>query len=133
MIGENMSSSTMSRSSLGPLTTSLLLPEECSINGAHGNSGTLFSFYQGQGCSLSTILDTSSCWPPMAPSLTAHSAPFKGYGFYSPGLVCPSGYTTACTSALLSNGADSPVTSGKTFSFQYPLEPGETAIGCCPT
>ncbi|KAM3501722.1 hypothetical protein MY10362_005339 [Beauveria mimosiformis] len=47
-----------------------------------------------------------------------------GWGFYSPGLVCPDGYTTACT-AIFGQRAD--------WSTQFPLVAGETAVGCCPT
>ncbi|KAK8085668.1 hypothetical protein PG997_006939 [Apiospora hydei] len=48
-----------------------------------------------------------------------------GWGFYSPGLVCPSGSTSACTKT-----ADNPTDGG--FTFQFPLTAGETAVGCCP-
>lgn len=50
--------------------------------------------------------------------------PFRGWGFYSPGLVCPHGYTSACT-ATAGGDAQWPV--------QFEMLEGETAVGCCPT
>ena len=48
----------------------------------------------------------------------------NGWGFYSPGIQCPSGYATSCV-------ATEGVVGG--FNFQFGLLPSETAIGCCPT
>ncbi|KAH8771020.1 hypothetical protein F5883DRAFT_551694 [Diaporthe sp. PMI_573] len=58
----------------------------------------------------------------MQPS--AGHLPFRGWGFYSPGLICPHGYTSACT-ATAKGGAQWPV--------QFVMLEGETAVGCCPT
>ncbi|KAI9654767.1 MAG: hypothetical protein M1821_005761 [Bathelium mastoideum] len=56
-----------------------------------------------------------------------------GWGYYSPGLACPQGFTTAC-SAIGSNGTVTTAgNQAQRFSFQYPLDPLETAAGCCPS
>lgn len=44
-------------------------------------------------------------------------------GFYSPGLVCPDGYLSACT-ATWDGFSD--------WQVQFPMTAGETAVGCCP-
>ena len=72
------------------------------------------------------------CWP-SATTTPPPGEKINGFGYYSPGLYCPSGYVSACTQAMLPNGAPSPMTSGVSFSFQFPPSAGETAIGCCPT
>ncbi|KAH6641280.1 hypothetical protein F5144DRAFT_563049 [Chaetomium tenue] len=46
-----------------------------------------------------------------------------GWGFYSPGLACPTGYTAACT-AEYGKRSD--------WEVEFTLIPGETAVGCCP-
>ena len=114
-----------SRLVLGPLTTTYTAPEICSI---YAYAGTYA--FQAQGCRQGAPADTSSCWP--SASVTAPSPPYWGWGFYSPGLACPNGYTSACTAAALADGSPSPITSGTSFKFQFPLLPGETAVGCCP-
>lgn len=55
---------------------------------------------------------------------TTPGQPLFAWGIYSPGLVCPQGYTTACSY----NGAK------KTgdFNFYFNPEESEIAIGCCP-
>ncbi|GAB7348899.1 hypothetical protein MBLNU459_g7591t1 [Dothideomycetes sp. NU459] len=77
-------------------------------------------------------MDDSACWPPF--NGLPPTAPYAGWGFYSPGLICPTGYTTACTGALLGDGSPSVLTSGGTsYDFQFSLTAGETAVGCCPS
>lgn len=69
-------------------------------------------------------VDATQCWPPTTAGASYPSLPFYGRGFYSPGLVCPHGYTSACT-ATANALADWPV--------QFEMLEGETAVGCCPT
>ena len=129
-----VSSITSSRSSLGPLTTEFTLPQECTIYAAQElDDGSINGFWAAQGCSDYTVVDTASCWPSVDPSVSIPSPPLLGFGFYSPAYVCPSDWVTACTAAVLDNGSPSPIISpGVSFDFQYPLNPGETAVGCCP-
>lgn len=70
------------------------------------------------------LLDNQACWPGTTAGAAYPDTPFSGWGFYSPGLVCPAGHSSACT-ATASGEADWPV--------QFALEAGETAVGCCPT
>jgi hypothetical protein len=122
-------SSTSTRLLIGPLTTTYTAPPQCSKFAL--NERDPFA-YAAQGCSSGTVMDTSSCWPPALGS--APSPPYYGWGFYSPGLICPSGYTSACATALEETGSPpNTLTFSQEFSFQFPLIPGETAVGCCPT
>ncbi|ETS80911.1 hypothetical protein PFICI_08440 [Pestalotiopsis fici W106-1] len=47
-----------------------------------------------------------------------------GWGFYSPGIACPQGYTTA---AMATAGGSTG------WGLEYSLTDGETAAACCPT
>jgi hypothetical protein len=120
---------------LGPLTTTWTLPENCWYTQVPVVFGS--KYYLGQdGCSTdSQITDEITCWPPNTKYLTTGPPePFSGLGFYSPGLACPQGYSTACgVSAVLSDGNLEPIPGGTTFPFQYYPIPGETVVGCCPT
>lgn len=133
------SAPTSTRRSLGPLTTTFTPPDECLVFGVNGDNTTIYGLENAQLCSSSWNYNASSCWPTVAPSVWASLSSsiyknsglhaFNGLGFYSPGLLCPQGYTQACTA--LGNG---PLASGSSFPFQqFPPAPGETAIGCCPS
>lgn len=72
------------------------------------------------------IEDAITCWPPTskgAPTPIVSPGGWEGYGFYSPGLVCPAGYTSACTAT---EGGHSD------WDVQFSMTQGETAVGCCP-
>ncbi|KAI0197024.1 hypothetical protein F4808DRAFT_299504 [Astrocystis sublimbata] len=70
------------------------------------------------------VTDNQNCWPPRATNVPPTGNALNGWGVYSPGIVCPGGYTSA---AAQTYGGSS------NFDFQYPLTSGETALGCCPT
>ncbi len=71
-----------------------------------------------------SVEDDLSCWPPVLTQIVGTPRhPFLGLGFYSPGLACPTGYTTACTAEYGQRAG---------WDIQYPLVADETAIGCCP-
>ena len=112
----------MSRSILGPLTATFTQPAPCTVPAIVDGGPSNIAFL-AQGCSGATIQDAATCWP--AITIEFPSAPFEGLGAYSPGLVCPSGYATAC-SAVYSSG-------GNQNLFQFALQASETAAGCCPT
>ena len=61
------------------------------------------------------------------PSPTVDALELSGFGYYSPGLECPAGYTTACHGGLAASNQRS------SFTFQFPLRALESAIGCCPS
>ena len=120
------------RNSLGPLTTTFAHPSECWNWGIEDYTASL-----QQGCTSSSLIDTIDCWPPIPESIVEarsilSSEHFYGLGFYSPGFVCPTGYTSACTQIQPPSGELPSIEVDVSFDFQYPLEPGETAIGCCP-
>ena len=121
------------RSILGPLLTTFTPPRACRSYG--GPSTNLESGYQAQSCSDAIVVDDASCWP--AASVSAPSPRLNGWGFYSPGTVCPSGYMVSCRAEFSEStvNTDSETTSvglPPNFDFQFPLAAGETAVGCCP-
>lgn len=107
---------------LGPLTTEFTAPPDCSFAGV---SGTPLSIgFLGQTCVGDALADASTCWPPATPAAPSATTPLSGWGFYSPGISCPAGHTTACYATHgFRTGWD----------MQYTMEEGETAVGCCPT
>ncbi|KAF2679619.1 hypothetical protein K458DRAFT_313839, partial [Lentithecium fluviatile CBS 122367] len=121
---------TPTRVNLGPLTTVYVQPSHCSRAALAGPSAT--TAIRGQSCdangATATARDDLGCWP----RATAYPATMqRGIGFYSPGYMCPNGYTSACTAVSASKGQTTraPKVTG---TFQFPLVAGETAVGCCP-
>jgi hypothetical protein len=79
--------------------------------------------YQGQTCNVaSNAHDWTDCWPPRATSMVDPGV-MMGWGFYSPGIACPQGYTTA---AMATAGGSTG------WGLEYSLTDGETAAACCP-
>ncbi|ETS87022.1 hypothetical protein PFICI_00850 [Pestalotiopsis fici W106-1] len=112
------------RHNLGPLTVPFEAPASCIYNIAECDTCT--RGWRAQSCTFDGAypVDDSACWPPRATYAPTTQPGFNGWGFYSPGTLCPSGYTPSCTKT---NGLDGG------FPFQYDLVSSETAIGCCPT
>lgn len=113
---------------LGPLTTVFSADPTCmTLLFGECGSDTVCSGWLGQTCNLATT--SSFYWPSndlaCYPSWTtgAQTLAYNGWGFYSPGLSCPSGYTSACSTTADVSG---------NFQFQFPPTAGETAVGCCP-
>lgn len=123
-------SATATRTVLAPLTTVFTPAASCNSYMANGALAVTETYWQGQACSGGKPVDTPSCWPPALVQET--STPFHGRGFYSPGISCPAGYSSACTAALNTDGSPSSLALGTSFVFEFPLTAGETAIGCCP-
>ncbi|KAK4158054.1 hypothetical protein C8A00DRAFT_39610 [Chaetomidium leptoderma] len=111
---------------LGPLTTAWSMPASCTVNVL--NCATCTSAYRGQACVMNgetgRAEDHTDCWPPVTSRAGTPRYPFLGWGYYSPGLACPTGYTTACTAEYGGRPG---------WEMQFNLVPGETAVGCCPT
>ena len=112
---------------LGPLTETWTMPESCTYY--HEQCAACDVAFRGQACASvagddeGRPEDNASCWPPVTSGVKEPEAPFYGWGFYSPGIVCPAGYTTACT-AVHGENPD--------WEVQFKPRPGETAVGCCP-
>ncbi|KAF1966488.1 hypothetical protein BU23DRAFT_544343, partial [Bimuria novae-zelandiae CBS 107.79] len=123
---------TPTRINLGPLTTVFVPPPHCTRAALAGKEAAL-----GQSCNpvddkTATAADDTGCWPRATAYPSVDKSSLAGLGFYSPGVMCPTGYVSACTAISTSKGqtAAAPQVTGK---FQFPLVAGETAIGCCPT
>ncbi|KAI1169698.1 hypothetical protein F4777DRAFT_584647 [Nemania sp. FL0916] len=119
---------------LSPLTTTWTPPRSCSgkiaLEGTWRTADLSPTAPYAAGLSCSKYNDDPTqyevqpnvdCWPNRIPPDAAY---YLDTAYYSPGLVCPSGHTTACSS-----------TSGGSYDFQFDftLEPGGTAAGCCPS
>ncbi|PTB69063.1 hypothetical protein BBK36DRAFT_1192995 [Trichoderma citrinoviride] len=110
---------------LGPLTTTWTAPASCSIY--MPPCSTCDQGFRAQSCNAVSggqVRDNTACWPPVTKGVASPSWPFVGWGFYSPGLACPAGYTTACT-AVYGQRPE--------WDTQFTLVSSETAVGCCPT
>lgn len=120
----SMSQST--RPVLGYLTTLWTPPASCLTVEVYQTTPPWQIGYQGVTCSASGgFYDATDCWPPRTANAPNPTGAFlSGWGFYSPGTLCPSGFTTAC---IATYGQD---VSG--WLLQFPLTTGETAVGCCP-
>ncbi|KAM7208285.1 hypothetical protein V8F20_001263 [Naviculisporaceae sp. PSN 640] len=129
---------TITRSIIGPLTTVATLAEECS--GCYGFSGTFTKVYSGNYlerpvCYAFELHDAcagmkgNSAPPACVPTTT------NDWGFYSPGLYCPSGWVKQTLE--LSYGMDMPThTSLNTTRINRALDlltKDETAAFCCPS
>lgn len=109
---------------LGPLLTTFTPPPQCTVG--VGICSTCNVVFLGQTCAPSGAQDATTCWPPTTSGAPAPKPTLQGWGFYSPGIACPSGYTSRCSAV-----ADSDREPG--WKLQFLQEPGETAVGCCPT
>ena len=106
---------------LGPLTTAWSPPADCGVHLV--TCPTCLDGYQAQHCVGDAPQDFTGCWPPAASNIASPKYPYLGWGYYSPGLACPTGYTAACSATYGAN---------PDWQIQFDLFPGETAIGCCP-
>jgi hypothetical protein len=125
-----MASTGQARTILGPLTTTFTPAPACFTPVIECPLPTCNVAWQAQTCYSSSgvagVEDNTDCWPPRSGSVALppyNPIALNGWGFYSPGLVCPSGYTSACSA-----------TGGGSWgwSVQYSIFVEETAIGCCP-
>ncbi|KAK2602298.1 hypothetical protein N8I77_008845 [Diaporthe amygdali] len=111
------------RTNLGPLTATFTQPPECTTAIAVASGQSLLGRL-GEVCGSEAGTVDTSCWPATGGGVAGPSTASPGWGFYSPGIVCPAGHTSACSAtAGLFGKSDWPV--------QYSLTAGETAVGCC--
>lgn len=112
------------RTILGPLTSTFTQPPQCTTAAAEISGQTLLG-QLAQVCGAEGGAIETSCWPPTSGAGAGPATHTQGLGFYSPGISCPAGHTSACsaTAGLF----------GKTeWPLQYTLSASETAVGCCP-
>ncbi|KAI0023120.1 hypothetical protein F4780DRAFT_777242 [Xylariomycetidae sp. FL0641] len=111
---------------LGSLTTTWTPPPECTINIQAGGDPRAFSSgWRAQNCvSGPVVQDQPTCWPPRAAGVATPTQPLLAWGLYSPGLVCPDSYETACSYDGGAGTGD--------FDFTFSPRASETAVGCCP-
>lgn len=148
----------------GPLTTTYTAPASCFTEASRVQLATQWSDtdsnmtsllpYQGICKTATTVATWGDCLPSgknidseYATIDTNNPAAGSTVDYYSPGLICPSGYTTAGVAA---NDAGTITSSGKAFVptttvdnrfwgnnpvpnvLLQALDQGETAILCCP-
>ncbi|KAK4212657.1 hypothetical protein QBC37DRAFT_465269 [Rhypophila decipiens] len=112
---------------LGALTTTFTPPSQCTIGIGEGECETCDHIWLGGSCDPSVgAQDVRTCWPPVDRTVPAPVHPYYGWGYYSPGISCPAGHTTACSATAGHPEANA-------FAFQFSLAADETAAGCCPT
>jgi hypothetical protein len=122
-------STDQARTILGPLTITYTAPSSCAVgvwrsfcNNLEWQAQSCFSSRSGSTTNYG-VEDNTDCWPPRSSFISTPTPPLYGWGFYSPGLVCPNGMESAC-SATGSGSSGWPV--------QFGLLEQETAVGCCP-
>jgi hypothetical protein len=85
---------------------------------------TCTTVWRAQTCNQNVQAhDYTDCWPPRASYATSDPGVMMGWGFYSPGLACPAGYTTVAMATA--GGAQG-------WRVEYEMNPSETAAACCP-
>ncbi|KXJ87331.1 hypothetical protein Micbo1qcDRAFT_216395 [Microdochium bolleyi] len=114
------------RSNLGPLTAQSVPSEQhssCRYAFQTCEKCVLGGGWEAQRCSRDITLDNTACWPETKGGVTVPTHALSGWGMYSPGIVCPWGFTSAAEATYGRGG----------FPFQYPLTSDEMAVACCPT
>ncbi|OTB03196.1 hypothetical protein M426DRAFT_12783 [Hypoxylon sp. CI-4A] len=127
---------------LGPLTAAWTPPSSCTIpfnfctdSECTGIFGATCARTYEDDCTDSRASCTSSftyvgyddpdCWPPRSSSISLPTdILLSGWGYYSPGILCPAGHTSACFATAGGHSDWQP---------QIPLQSDETAAGCCPS
>jgi len=143
----------------GPLTTTFTAPASCSTAGFYTEiayASDISEPFYGVDCTSIPAVDCKPSGPVITSLATAlgagNPAAYNLGAYYSPGLVCPAGWTTAGaatkvnpTSTTISGAAFSLNASALiqpddpfffdpwTDAFLSALDPKETAVACCPS
>ncbi|KAK3693124.1 hypothetical protein B0T22DRAFT_34113 [Podospora appendiculata] len=118
----------VTRYNIAPLTTVFVPPPECHTCYGDGHTFSFDSILTGGGSWQLCTAYASNCLS-YRPCLPGTTTPTADFGFYSPGLFCPAGWTTA---TVLTS-------SGDATSWRFGLElisrlqTDETAGLCCPS
>ncbi|KAJ3485486.1 hypothetical protein NLG97_g6804 [Lecanicillium saksenae] len=129
------------RTNLGPLTATFSGPSSCSVlDGSFTKDGGALNGALGYSCRArgngQIFGPDPSCFPSsLASYINAGDQWLSTIAVYSPGNICPNGFSSACTMTRSANDRP-PTTAGilqtaNRAMFNI-LEIGETAIGCCP-
>ncbi|KAF2715373.1 hypothetical protein K504DRAFT_446243 [Pleomassaria siparia CBS 279.74] len=123
------------KGNLGPLTTTFNPPAHCTrpaLACATCSSARAAQVCRTQLNGQKSQQDTD-CWPQVtaAPRIAPQGlqAPL---GFYSPGIMCPMGYATACAASVPAEPAQTTAPARDGGNFDFPLSAGESGFGCCP-
>ena len=142
---------------MGPLLTTFTAPASCTtgreLKKVASSDSPFVDAWLNQ-CGSQVLMGTlKECWPPGAATVDEfisrnYRNPTTGMlGYYSPGIVCPAGWTTAGVTTRNTDG--SPGSASGLFSLPPPMtaqpqyldfihgleqiiDPGETAAVCCP-
>jgi hypothetical protein len=137
---------------LGPLTTTFIPPASCVQSNAQTMFGPSTPNVLPYGFISCDDLDNErECLPSPSKVATETAPPYtQAVNYFSPGIFCPAGWTTAGTAAMpVSGGPTAPPEVSGAFKFNKDgaveyighrdhvlladaLVPGETAVECCP-
>lgn len=122
----------LSRTDLGPLTTTFTPPSSCFVPHFYINYDTdydvLFPEY-GQTCSFGDSTYDSNCFPHDFDNLYVYDALSSYHAVYSPASICPSGFRSACAFTRTEGPVDAPKSAER--AILSALTPGEVDIACC--
>lgn len=130
---------------LGPLTTTFTAPSRCNQAYWFSYSSRVYDPTIGQTCATVdgeiAYSQDSACLPPVKSTLLGSLVgssdviytTYDYQGYYSPGIACPAGYSTACAAQAGSDGIQSALSNFQSFGFVYTATADETVVGCCPT
>ena len=124
-------------SNMGPMTTTFTPPISCGTISLDAEITLTSGVLQVEGvyggvCAPNTIganpgpQYNNNCYPTSL--LSAYDTAIMQMPMYSPGLVCPKGYTTACT--MTHGQTESMMINGR-FGI-VSMKPDETLAQCCP-
>ncbi|GAB1317747.1 hypothetical protein MFIFM68171_07957 [Madurella fahalii] len=122
---------------LGALTTTFRPPSDC--NTPYVYDSELFGRW-GNSCTLSSSsrfgLHRTECYPGDYAAYINDGEVTQSIAVYSPGLMCPSGWSAACSVSRRSG--EPPPSKGQFITpadwyIWNMIKEGETAIGCCPS
>ncbi|KAJ6122017.1 hypothetical protein N7512_004482 [Penicillium capsulatum] len=109
----------------GPLTTIFTPPFDCFLEKWVQYTAHTTVLRWGAACGPATYAYDSSCYPPGWSNATTGRPNYKGF---SPGLICPSGWTSAIDGSSIGNS-----NSFYLSHFVTSLGPHEIATACCPS
>lgn len=129
-------------SNLGPLTTTFVPASSCGVmDGSFTKVGGGLNGAVGYACQVATrdgqiFGPDPACFPnSLASYINNGDRWLSSLAVYSPGSICPEGFSAACT--VERSKDDEPPTTTRNIitasrAMYNVLQIGETAVGCCP-